>query len=82
MADPGFPRQWGGRQPIIWPFFFQKLPENERNMTDGMGARTVSPLDLPMINTSLLARLGSAYSLIWGSHKIWPKGGGDTLDLL
>ena len=23
-----------------------------------------------------------AYSLIWGSHKIWRKGGGDTLDLL
>ena len=23
-----------------------------------------------------------AYSLIWGSHKIWGKGGGDTLDLL
>ena len=30
----------------------------------------------------LLARLESAYSLIWGSHKIWGKGGGDTLDLL
>ena len=29
----------------------------------------------------LLAHLGSAYSLIWGSHKIWGKGGGDTLDL-
>ena len=26
--------------------------------------------------------LESAYSLIWGSHKIWGKGGGDTLDLL
>ena len=26
--------------------------------------------------------LESAYSLIWGSHKIWEKGGGDTLDLL
>ena len=23
-----------------------------------------------------------AYSLIWGSHKIWGKGGGDTLDFL
>ena len=23
-----------------------------------------------------------AYSLIWGSHKIWGKGGGDTLDLI
>ena len=23
-----------------------------------------------------------AYSLIWGSHKIWGKGGGDSLDLL
>ena len=30
----------------------------------------------------LLARLESAYSLIWGSHKIWGKGGWDTLDLL
>ena len=30
----------------------------------------------------LLACLESAYSLIWGSHKIWGKGGGDTLDLL
>ena len=30
----------------------------------------------------LLARLESAYSLIWVSHKIWGKGGGDTLDLL
>ena len=30
----------------------------------------------------LLARLESAYSLIWGSHKIWGNGGGDTLDLL
>ena len=30
----------------------------------------------------LLAHLESAYSLIWGSHKIWGKGGGDTLDLL
>ena len=26
--------------------------------------------------------LESAYSLIWGSHKIWGKGGGETLDLL
>ena len=30
----------------------------------------------------LLAHLESAYSLIWGSHKIWGKGGRDTLDLL
>ena len=30
----------------------------------------------------LLAHLESAYSLIWGSHKIWGKGGGDTLALL
>ena len=30
----------------------------------------------------LLAHLESSYSLIWGSHKIWGKGGGDTLDLL
>ena len=34
-------------------------------------------------STSLVAgSLESAYSLIWGSHKIWGKGGGDTLDLL
>ena len=26
--------------------------------------------------------LESAYSLIWGSHEIWGKGGGDTLALL
>ena len=31
---------------------------------------------------SLLARLESAYSLIWGSLKIWGKGGRDTLALL
>ena len=31
---------------------------------------------------SLLARLESAYSLIWGSYEIWGKGGGDTLALL
>ena len=30
----------------------------------------------------LLARLESAYSLIWGSREIWGKGGGDTLALL
>ena len=30
----------------------------------------------------LLAHLESAYSLIWGSHEIWRKGGGDTLALL
>ena len=30
----------------------------------------------------LLARLESAYSLIWGSHEIWGKGDGDTLALL
>ena len=30
----------------------------------------------------LLVRLESAYSLIWGSHEIWGKGGGDTLALL
>ena len=34
-------------------------------------------------NLRLIAgSLESAYSLIWGSHKIWGKGGGDTLDLL
>ena len=25
----------------------------------------------------MLARLESAYSLIWGSHEIWGKGGGE-----
>ena len=30
----------------------------------------------------LLARLESAYSLIWGSHKIWGKVGGNALALL
>ena len=30
----------------------------------------------------LLARLESAFSLIWGSREIWEKGGGDTLALL
>ena len=30
----------------------------------------------------LLARLESAYSLIWGAREIWGKGGGETLALL
>ena len=35
------------------------------------------------VNIAIIAgSLESAYSLIWGSHKIWGKGGGDTLDLL
>ena len=29
----------------------------------------------------LLAHLEAAYSLIWGSHEIWGKGGVDTLAL-
>ena len=33
-------------------------------------------------NAIFAGSLESAYSLIWGSHKIWGKGGGDTLDLL
>ena len=34
-------------------------------------------------NTGIIAgSLELAYSLIWGSHKIWGKGGGDSLDLL
>ena len=41
---------------------------------------TVNSLHMPQ--DLLLARLELAYSLIWGSHKIWGKGGGDTLDLL
>ena len=36
----------------------------------------------PITGLFLLARLESAYSLIWGSHKIWGKGGRDTLVLL
>ena len=32
--------------------------------------------------TLIAGSLELAYSLIWGSHKIWGKGGGDTLDLL
>ena len=31
---------------------------------------------------SLLARLESAYSLIWGAREIWGKSGGETLALL
>ena len=34
------------------------------------------------VYSSLLARLESAYSLIWGSHKIWGQGGGEPLALL
>ena len=30
----------------------------------------------------LLARLESAYSLIWGSHEIWGQDGEETLALL
>ena len=30
----------------------------------------------------LLARLESAYSLIWGAREIWGKSGGETLALL
>ena len=30
----------------------------------------------------LLARLESAYSLIWGARDIWGKSGGETLALL
>ena len=35
-----------------------------------------------MASFLLLARLESAYSLIWGSHEIWRRGGGDTLAFL
>ena len=31
---------------------------------------------------NIAGSLESAYSLIWGSHEIWGKGGGDTLALL
>ena len=33
-------------------------------------------------STIIAGSLESAYSLIWGSYKIWGKGDGDTLDLL
>ena len=41
----------------------------------------VDPLSLSAL-VIFAGSLESAYSLIWGSHKIWGKGGGDTLDLL
>ena len=34
------------------------------------------------VNEVIAGSVESIYSLIWGSHKIWGKGGGDTLDLL
>ena len=38
---------------------------------------------LPIVeNNFLLARLESAYSLIWGAQEILGKGGGETLALL
>ena len=33
-------------------------------------------------NRYFAGSLELAYSLIWGSHNIWGKGGGDSLDLL
>ena len=33
-------------------------------------------------NEVLLTRLESAYSLIWGAHRIWGEGGGEALALL
>ena len=41
-----------------------------------------SYVSIQINQTLLLAHLESAYSLIWGSHKIWGKGGRDVLDLL
>ena len=35
-----------------------------------------------LIFSDIAGSLELAYSLIWGSRKIWGKGGGDTLDLL
>ena len=45
---------------------------------------TSLPLDLIeyQYNYVFAGSLESAYSLIWDSHKIWGKGGGDTLALL
>ena len=34
------------------------------------------------MNEFLLARLESAYSLIWDAHRIWGEGGGEALALL
>ena len=34
------------------------------------------------VTAFIAGSLELAYSLIWGSHKIWGKGGGDTLGLL
>ena len=39
----------------------------------------LSLLTCPVI---IAGSLESAYSLIWGSHEIWGKGGRDTLALL
>ena len=44
----------------------------------GLGLGCLPPLFTTLIAGSFIA----AYSLIWGSHKIWGKGGGDTLALL
>ena len=54
------------------------------NPDEALATNTASFLHdgMPHLSSFLLARLESAYSLIWGSHKIWGKGGGDTLDLL
>ena len=48
VADPGFPKRGrqpqGGRQPIIWPNFSQKLHENERNRTERGHTSLAPPL--------------------------------------
>ena len=55
MADPGFPRggdanpKEGGRQPIIWPIFSQKLHEDEEILSQRGGhASLAPPLDPPL----------------------------------
>ena len=46
------------------------------------GTGTVIKLSVAMCTSLIAGSLELAYSLIWGSHKIWGKGGGDNLDLL
>ena len=56
VADPGFPRggganhKGGGRQPIIWPIFSQKLHENEEILGRGGARPSRPPLDPPLLS--------------------------------
>ena len=45
-------------------------------------ALNVLKYQIPLSAGLLLARLESAYSLIWGAHRIWGEGGGKSLALL